>query len=102
MADLVIDEEALDRACTEFEELERKTYALCKDLGQLNIDLSEGFKTPAGEKFRLSYQQSLLLPVNEQLTVIRHISQNLKDARNNYRSIFDDYRDIVRDLNSDD
>lgn len=101
MAQLLIDEEALLRASNEFKELEKKTRQLCRDLVQLNIELSEGFKTPAGEKFRLSYQQGLLFPLNEQITVIMHISENLNNARNSYQSVFDEYREIVNDISSD-
>ena len=102
MAELFINEEALQRASEEFKELRQKTNALYRDLAALDEELSEGFKTPAGTKFRNSYRFGLLEPVAEQLIVMDHISENLNNARNSYQSIFDEYREIVNDISSTD
>ncbi|MBR1481563.1 MAG: hypothetical protein IJ598_01200 [Ruminococcus sp.] len=96
---ILIDEEEFAVAANSFRELSQEVRALHKDVSDMLNDLRTGFDTPAGRKFYNSCYAGLLLPLIEQVTVIEHIADNLTTAKNMYAPVFDEYRDLVNDLN---
>lgn len=97
--DILIDEEVFETASKDFEELAEYILALRKEILDMLEDLRTGFDTPAGRKFYQSCAYGLANPLNQQAIVVRHISQNLKQAKNMYQSVFDEYREIVQYIN---
>ena len=95
---ILIDEEALNTAANRFRELTAEVKALQKDIEDMLNDFKTGFDTPAGKTVYNSCSNALLTPINEQVIVIEHIADNLRQAKNIYAPVFDGYRDLVRQL----
>ena len=102
MAEILIDEEELQKAHNDFLELAQKAQSLLRDIEQLNEEMRTGFDTPAGHKFYNSYKDCLCEPLNQQIIVIEHIAENLTTAKNMYQSVFDQYRSVVNMLSTSD
>ena len=98
---IVLDEEAFATAADEFDELAGKIDSLYNDIEEMLSILENGFDTPAGHKFINACEKTLLEPLEKQRKVVEHVSENLRDARTMYQSVFDDYRDLVNYFNSD-
>ena len=92
---IVIDEEAFDRAVEEMKALEDDVRKLEKDVLEMMDLLREGFNTPAGRKFINACFSYVYNPVYMQRKVISQIYENLLTAKQGYRSIFADYKNLV-------
>ncbi len=92
---IIIDEEVFQKAANDFEELSTYVTDLRKEVLDMLNDLKTGFNTPAGRKFYNSCANRLINPLNQQVIVLKHISENLLTAKNMYQSVFDEYREIV-------
>lgn len=89
--DLIIDEEAFDKAVEDFSQLSSKLQALRTDVEEIVNGLKTGFDTPAGRLFINSCEKNLFEPLDAQKIVLDHISSSLKEARQTYSSVFDEY-----------
>ena len=97
---LVIDESAFDDAVRDFNAISQDIEALRNEVNRLLDDLAEGFDTPAGRKFYKSCSSSLLSPLNDQANVVRHVAENLNLAREEYQSVFEEYRALNNAIDS--
>lgn len=98
--DVVLDEEAFEKAIADFENLGEKLNNLRKEIEEMVDALKEGFNTPAGVKFINSCEANLFKPLDDQQLVLNHISSTLKDAKQSYSSVFDEYDRLKGLINS--
>ena len=97
--DIVLDEEAFDRAVGEFADLSTRLQNLRNDMEQMLNDLKAGFDTPAGTKFINACKTTLFSPMDDQKLVLDHISSTLQESREAYRSVFDSYESLQSTIN---
>lgn len=97
---IVLDEGAFDTAVKEFSELAQQVRTLRNDIEGMLKNLESGFDTPAGHKFIQSCQSNLLEPIDKQQTAIEHISETLTKCRSEYKSVFDEYGELVQLINN--
>lgn len=100
--DIVVDEEAFEKAAKGFEELSQKIDSLITNVQDMLIQLGIGWNTPAGRKYIESCQGYLLVQLAAQKVVCAHVSENLRTARALYRSVFEEYSTVINELNSGD
>lgn len=93
--DIMLDEENLTLIANECAELASDVRALRKEVLDMLNDLKTGFDTPAGRKFYDSCASGLITPLDQQAIVMDHIAENIKNAKNMYQPVFDEYRQIV-------
>ena len=96
----VIDEEAFERASERLLELSQDITALRNKVNQLLEDLKAGFDTPAGKKFFRSCGNTLIAPMDDQSRIIQHVAENLRIARAEYQSVFEEYRALNNAINN--
>ncbi|MDR1640959.1 MAG: hypothetical protein LBT59_14790 [Clostridiales bacterium] len=98
--DILLDDSAFDTAVSEFRKLSDEMAKLKAEIEAALESLKKGFDTPAGEKFISTYRESLLKPLNEQATVLEHVSQVLNEAKTSYQSVFESYKTINTYINN--
>ena len=96
---IIIDEEAFDTAISEFNELSNKLKKLRDEVESMMDVLKDGFNTPAGVKFINACEANLYKPLNEQKLVIDHISTTLKESKQAYQSVFNEYDLLQAEIN---
>jgi uncharacterized protein YukE len=96
---IIIDEEAFDTAISEFNELSNKLKKLRDEVESMMDVLKDGFNTPAGVKFINACEANLYKPLNEQKLVIDHISATLKESKQAYQSVFNEYDLLQAEIN---
>ena len=94
--DILLDQESFQTAAARFDALAEDMNTLRRDVETLLNELERGFDTPAGRKFIHSCRNSLLRPMEDQETVIRHVSDNLRGAREQYEPVFAEYQALNR------
>ena len=92
--DIVIDDTAFETAAKDFEALGDRISALSVRIDDLLTALKAGFNTPAGATFIRSCENNLRQPIEDQKVVITHISETLRDVKQMYQSVFDEYREL--------
>lgn len=92
--DILLDEEAFKIASQNFKKLADDMETLRKNVNQGLKDLETGFQTPAGKKYVQTFQSKLLDPVKNQVIVIEHVAENLIQAKTQYESVFDEYKQL--------
>lgn len=92
--DIVLDQEAFQKAAQDMSQLAGKLQQLREDIQQMLAKIKEGFNTPAGTKFIQSCESHLLQPLDDQKIVIDHVAENLNLCKTEYQSVFDGYRDL--------
>ncbi len=92
--DLIIDEEAFDKAINELQELVSDIFVLGNEVEDMLDTLQEGFNTPAGRKFMNACRYYVSAPIQMQKIVISHICSSLTAAKNGYVSVFEEYRQL--------
>ncbi|MBP5267501.1 MAG: hypothetical protein J6Z29_02840 [Ruminococcus sp.] len=97
---LVLDEEAFNKGVQEFAELSKKISRLRTDIEDMLTTIESGFDTPAGHKFIDSCKDNLLEPLDKQAAVVEHISETLIQCRQEYSSVFEEYRELVQLINN--
>lgn len=97
---VVLDEEAFNEAIADFESLSKKIRKLDSDVVQMLEILKKGFDTPAGVKFINSCEENLEKPLEGQRRVVRHISSTLKEAKAEYKSVFNEYEALQTKINN--
>lgn len=97
---VVLDEDAFSEAIADFESLSKKIRQLNSDVGRMLDILKKGFDTPAGVKFINSCEENLKKPLDGQRRVVRHISSTLKEAKASYKSVFDEYEALQKEINN--
>lgn len=98
--DITLDQDAFDSAAKKLEQLSKDMNDLKKEIQGLLDNLKTGFNTPAGEKFFKVYGENLIEPMAQQVIVIDHISKNLKEAKQLYDSVFEEYRMLNNKINN--
>lgn len=98
--DIVLDEEAFSKAINDFNNLQSEMNTLKQDIQQMLNEIKEGFNTPAGRKFIQSCEANLLKPMDDQIIVLQHISENLQTSNNEYRSVFEGYKQLNSKISS--
>jgi len=98
--DIVLDEEAFSKAIADFDNLQSEMRSLRTDIEQMLSEIEQGFNTPAGRKFIESCKANLLKPLDDQVTVLQHISENIKQSNGEYKSVFEGYRQLNSKINS--
>lgn len=96
--ELLLDEQALDTAATKLTALSARMENLRKELRGDLKNLKKGFDTPAGEKFFAACGSNLLQPMEDQAAVLKHISDNLTYAKDQYKSVFDEFDQLNQAL----
>lgn len=98
--DIILDEEAFNKAVSDFEELSGKLQSLRKDIEEMMTGLKEGFDTPAGRKFIKACETNLYKPMDDQKIVLDHIAETLQLSRQNYESVFTSYSELTQTINN--
>lgn|GEM_PF-1043608 len=93
--DIIIDEEAFDKATEELEGIVEDLRALKTDVYEMLQTLKAGFDTPAGRKFYNACFYHIVSPIVAQMMVIEQIVGNLKTAKNGYQSVFEEYKSLI-------
>ncbi len=88
---IVIDEEAFNKAVEEFEALSERLGKLDQSIETMLSDLQKGFNSDAGNKFVTACRESLRAPINDQKAVVSHIAETLTSARDKYSKVFEEY-----------
>lgn len=90
--DIYLDEAAFQAAADEYAELTEDMKNLRQRISKLLDGLREGFDTPAGKVFFESCGSNLLQPLDDQLRVLQHVSDNLRNSKQKYQSVFEEYK----------
>lgn len=98
--DILLDEEAFNKASEGLSELAEKMRTLKTDISNQLENLKEGFDTAAGDKFFRACGNKLLQPMEDQCLVIEHVSLNLRTAKNSYDSVFSEYEELNTSINN--
>lgn len=89
--DIVLDEEAFQKASDDFAALSTRLQNLDKEIEEMLTTLQKGFDTPAGRKFVDSCRKNLRQPMDDQRIVLEHISETLLEVRQMYAAVFSEY-----------
>jgi len=98
--DIVLDQEAFQKASQDFEVLAQDLQKLHTDIEGMLDEISKGFDSPAGRKFIKSCKNHLLQPLDDQKIVMDHVSENLKMCKTEYQTVFDDYKQLNSEIKS--
>lgn len=98
--DIVLDEEAFDKAIEDFASLSEQLKQLRTEIEDALNGLKNGFNTPAGVKFINSCEKNLYEPLDAQKLVLDHISSTLAESKQAYSSVFAEYEDLKNAINS--
>ena len=96
--DIVLDQEAISNAVSDFAALGQRLAGLRKEIEAMLSLVEKGFNTPAGKKFVQSCRTNLLAPMDDQKLVLEHISQTLRDCRDRYATVFDEYEQLNKKI----
>ncbi len=97
--DIVLDEEAFNKAAADFTALGGQLQKLRSDIEDMLNVLKTGFNTPAGVKFINSCEANLFAPLDDQKLVIDHISKTLEESKQAYESVFREYESLQAAIN---
>ncbi len=92
--DIYLDEDAFQTAINDYTKLIEDMKDFRQRISRLLDRLREGFDTPAGKAFFESCGSNLLQPLDDQLRVFQHVSDNLKNSKQKYQSVFDEYKSL--------
>ena len=98
--DIVLDEEAFDRAIEDFASLSEQLKQLRTEIENTLNGLKNGFNTPAGVKFINSCEKNLYEPLDAQKLVLDHISSTLAESKQAYSSVFVEYENLKNAINN--
>lgn len=89
--DIVLDQEAFDRAISSFKSISADIQSLQNDINaQLDL-LAVGYNTAAGRKFVNTCRETILKIMKEQTDIVDHVSENLQSAKSEYEQVFAAY-----------
>lgn len=97
--DIVLDQEAFDKAISDFAALGVQLNKLRSDIEEMLNELKAGFDTPAGAKLINSCEENLFKPLDDQKLVLDHISKSLSDSKRLYESVFNEYESLQAAIN---
>lgn len=92
--DIILDEEAFDKAVKDFNGLTTRLGDLSDRIDDMLELIATGLDTPAGRKFISSCQENLKKPMKDMKLVLGHIANSLKDAKTSYAVIFTEYDEL--------
>ena len=98
--DILLDQDKFKTAADQFEILSKDMSDLRSDIDRLLDELATGFDTPAGRKFISSCKSNLLQPMDDQADVILHVSENLRQVRMKYESVFTEFTELNNAIKS--
>lgn len=98
--DIVLDEEAFDKAIEDFAALGNQLAQLRSEIEDMLDGLKSGFDTPAGVKFINSCECNLFGPLDAQKLVLDHISSTLMESKQEYSSVFAEYENLKAAINN--
>ena len=98
--DIILDEEAFQKASSDFEDLSTRLQNLNSEIEEMLTNLQKGFNTPAGRKFINSCRDNLRQPMSDQKVVLAHISETLAQIRQLYAPVFTEYDTLNRAIES--
>ena len=96
--DIVLDKSAFAEAAVAVEGLMPRLTALQKDLEKMLKLVEQGCNTPAGKKLVQSCRASLLEPISDQALALKHVSETLKESKDRYATVFDEYEKLIRKI----
>ena len=97
--DIVLDEEAFDKAIEDFSALSDKLQRLRLEVEDMISAVCVGFDTPAGAKFIKSCEKNLFQPLDAQKVVLEHISSTLRESKQAYETVFREYEELQSTIN---
>lgn len=97
--DIVLDEAAFDTAIRDFDALGIQLKKLKTDIEDMLNELKQGFDTPAGRKFIASCEKNLSKPLDAQELVLNHIATTLRESKQAYESVFQEYEALQTAIN---
>lgn len=97
--DIILDEEAFNKASNDFDALAGKLEKLRTDIQDMLTELHKGFDTPAGTKLINSCEKHLFKPLDDQKIVLEHISSTLLESKRQYDSVFQKYEELQTAIN---
>lgn len=97
--DIVLDEAAFDTAIRDFDALGIQLKKLKMDIEDMMNELKQGFDTPAGRKFIASCEKNLSKPLDAQELVLNHIATTLRESKQAYESVFQEYEALQTTIN---
>ena len=100
LQDIVLDEEAFDKAIEDFATLSGQLQQLRVDIEEAIEGLKSGFNTPAGVKFINSCEENLYEPLEAQELVLDHISSTLLESKQAYSTVFTEYENLKNAINN--
>lgn len=100
LQDIVLDEEAFDKAIEDFSALSEQLKQLRTEIEDVLNGLKGGFNTPAGVKFINSCEKNLFEPLDAQKLVLDHISSTLSESKQAYSSVFIEYESLKNAINN--
>lgn len=92
--DILLDSEEFKVASDQLSVLADDMSKLRQDIEKLLEELRTGFDTPAGHKFMDLCKKGLLQPMEDQALIIKHVSDNLNQARTKYESVFTEFQTL--------
>lgn len=98
--DIVLDEEAFDKAIEDFATLSEQLKELRTEIEEVLNGLKGGFNTPAGVRFINSCEKNLYEPLDAQKLVLDHISSTLSESKQAYSSVFSEYESLKNTINN--
>lgn len=98
--EILLDEDAFVEASRRMAALVVEMNNLRNQVSGLLDELRRGFQTPAGAKFFQACGSNLLQPLDDQKRVIDHVSENLRNARQSYESVFQEFRALNDQIES--
>lgn len=89
---ILLDDAKLSEAAIKMTQIASDMTDLKKQIQGLLENMKSGYNTPAGRKFQEVCSTGLLQLFDDQIAVINHVAENLNTAKNEYQSVFDEYR----------
>jgi hypothetical protein len=100
MKDILLEDTAFDTASEQMLKLKESAEALKEKVSKMYDDLSTALQTPAGEKLNITAKDILIKPIDDQLEVIKHISDTLKKiiTSNYYKGVFIEFEMLDKNI----
>lgn len=98
-AEIHVDEDAFDKAIEDFYGLAEKLAKLKSQIEDLLSGLKTGFDTPAGRQLLATIDDNLYVPLEAQKLVIEHITETLRQAKEDYEPLFAEYENLQNTIN---
>lgn len=92
--DIILDEEAFDKAVKDFDNLTTRLGNLSDRIDDMLELIAAGLDTPTGRKLISSCQENVKKPMSDMKLVLGHIADSLKEAKTSYAIVFTEYDEL--------